>query len=136
MKMKKPYVVLVFALIVAVGSLSLAHAGFCLPKMDRDDQTSQPNGYAEAIVMGSWNSYINPYYSVQHTAMTHPSNLSGTVTVQGWSKNVTLIYSVTLGFSGTVTYNPPYHNVIWAAETLVTVSGETADAWIGPPGSQ
>ena len=133
MRMKKACVALAFALMVAFSTLGLASA-FNPPHMDIDDQTSQPNGYAEAIVMGSWNTFGNPYYSVRHTGMTHPSNLWGTVTFKGWSKNGTQIYSLTLSFSGTVTYDPPYHNVIWTAETIVVVSGETADAWIGPPG--
>jgi hypothetical protein len=124
---------LAFALIVVFGAMGFARA-FYPPQMDLDDQVSQPNGYAEAVVMGSWNTWGNPYYSVRHTGMAHPSNLWGTVTFKGWNKTGTLIYSITLSFSGTVTYDPPYHNVIWTAETTTVVSGETADAWIGPPG--
>jgi len=133
--MKPKIMIGVFILISLIGALGLATAASALPSMDESDVTSVPNGYAEAMVRGSWVRLGYPYYSVQHVAKSHPSGLSGTAIFTGWNRSGGILYNVTTGFTGSYTYNPGLYNQIWCARTLVTVNGETAEAWIGPPGS-
>ncbi len=105
------------------------------PNQDEDDQISLPNGYAEAIVRGSWTRLTNPYYTVQHIVKSHPSSLSGSARFIGWAKNNSVLYDVSVTFTGIYTYNSGIYNQIWHARTTVVVNGETAEADIGPPGS-
>jgi len=133
--MKTRSVIGVIFLISMIGVLGLTSGANALPNMDESDEFSVPNGYAEAIVRGSWVRLGIPYYSVQHIARSHPLNLSGTARFTGWGKSGNLLYDETRDFTGSYTYNPGLYNQIWCARTIVTVNGETAEAWIGPPGS-
>jgi hypothetical protein len=120
-------------LLVVVSSMALVNA----VNLDISDVYSTPNGYAEAIAKGSWVRLGIPYYSVQHTAKSHPSGLSGTVRCIGSNKYGVVLYDTgDVPFTGTYTYNPGIYNQIWEAQTYVTVNGETAIADIGPPGSR
>lgn len=132
--MKKVCIVLPFLLIALVGIAGLAYAAD-LPKSDKDDETSVPNGYAEAVVMASWLRMDHPYYQAHHKAFTNPSSLSGTATFTGWSKTGVVVYNVTVSFVGSYTYDAPYYNIVWNARTIVIAGGENAEAVIGPPGS-
>lgn len=118
-------------LFVVVSSLVLVNA----VNWDISDVCSKPNGCAEAIVKGSWVRLGSPYTSVQHIAKSYPSSLSGTVRCIGWNKYGVVLYDTgEISFTGSYTYTPT-SSQIWAANTIVTVSGETAEANIGPPGS-
>jgi hypothetical protein len=118
-------------LLVVVSSAALTYA----INWDKSDVYSTPNGYAEAIVKGSWTHIGSPYGSVQHIAKSHPSDLSGTIRCIGWSKYGVVLYDTgDISFTGSYTYTPTASQ-IWDANTIVTVNGETAEATIGPPGS-
>ena len=131
--MKKAYVVLPILLIALVGMSCLVATAS--PNLDKDDERSTPNGYAEAIVTGSWSLFGHPYYQTHHQAKTSPSNLTGTAIFTGWNKSGGVVYNVTVNFVGSYSYDAPYYNVVWTAQTVCIVVGETAVASIGPHGS-
>jgi hypothetical protein len=132
--MKRAYIVLPILLIALVGMSCLAIAA--TPNLDKDDETSTPHGYAEAVVTGSWSLWGHPYYQTRHQAKTNPSSLNGTAVFTGWNKSGGVVYNVTVNFVGSYSYDAPYYNVAWAAQTVCIAGGETAVAVIGPPGSQ
>lgn len=91
--MKKAYIILPILLIALVGMSCLLVSA--TPNLDKDDEKSTPNGYAEAIVTGSWSLFGHPYYQTHHQAKTNPSNLAGTAVFTGWNKTGGVVYNVT-----------------------------------------
>jgi hypothetical protein len=121
-------------IMILIATVSVVGIASAYPNNDISDVYSEPNGYAEAVVMGSWTRFGHPYYSVLHYAYTHTGGW-GSARFIGWSKTGAVLYDITVQFSGSVSYNPGLYNTIWAAETICSISGETAIADIGPPGS-
>lgn len=119
--------------LIAMVSVVGTACAIIYPNNDISDVYSEPNGYAEAVVMGSWTVFGRPYYAVHHIAYTHTGGW-GSATFIGWAKNGTRLYYVTVQFSGSVAYHPAFYNVVWTAETICSAGGETAVADIGPPG--
>jgi hypothetical protein len=139
--MKKALIVLAFlCLVLTVNTLGAAHA--ITIHTDRDDETSTPNGYAEAIVQGNW-IVMTQYGSIQYIGINHCNpNLVTTEHIWGYGAYGVLIYNITFQWTGqSYTYNLPAsyirQGVVDAWIQVTTgVPPETATATIGPPGSQ
>jgi hypothetical protein len=138
--MKKALVVLAFiCVILAVNTLGSAFA--ITIHTDKDDET---NGYAEAIVQGSW-TQMTRYNAIQYTGIDHypnNQNLVSTEHVWGYGAYGVLIYNFTIYWTGSsYTFNLPASYIsqgVVGAWIQVTagIPPATATAVIGPPGAQ
>ena len=133
-------VVALVSMIAVLGLMAPVRAVY----MDESDVWSTPNGYAHAYVRGSFMHLFLPYSSVHHEADIFEC-LKGRYHFWGEAQNGTVLYSVWGVMQNGVmhvSYDPPYHNVIFVAYTDVWAPYsvppnpymEFAEASIGPPG--
>lgn len=114
----------------------VAYASFVSPVLAYMDEDERWDGYAYALVRGSWRRIGYPYYSVYHKGCVS-SGKTGWTNFIGWGQYGVLYNNIYPLDGNCKDETPPFYNQVWAAGTYTFChQGGYAVAFIGPPGAQ